>query len=140
MTDKRRFPATRPARDGIDGAPGQQGPPGLPLTARGQWNQGQYYVGDSVVWNDLNYVAQVTFLSSTSPDTDMNWLRFTGPDGPQGQPGEVSAQQLSDAIAGTANNPSSLGAYTGDFSDPPTQAEMRAFAGYVESLRQALVR
>ena len=43
-------------------------------------------------------------------------------------------------IAGTANNPASVGPYTGDFSDPPTQSEMRAFAAYVESFRQALIR
>ena len=136
MTDKRRFPATRPARDGIDGAPGQQGPPGLPLTARGQWNQGQYYVGDSVVWNDINYVAQVTFLSSTSPDTDLNWLRFTGPDGPQGPqglPGEVSAQQLADAIATTSANTNAI-ALLPDDADLPT---MRA---KINELIQALKR
>ena len=46
----------------------------------------------------------------------------------------------SDAIAGTANNPTNVRPYTGDFSDPPTQAEMQAFAARSESLRQALIR
>ncbi|MCX6898949.1 MAG: hypothetical protein NT105_09630 [Verrucomicrobia bacterium] len=30
-------------------------------------------------------------------------------------------------IAGTAKNPASIGPFTNDFSDPPTQSEMRAF-------------
>jgi hypothetical protein len=30
--------------------------------------------------------------------------------------------------------------FAGTFSDPPTQAEMMAFAAYVETLRAALVR
>lgn len=64
----------------------------------------------------------------------------TGEQGPQGPPGEVSAQDLADAIAGTANNPSGIDAFGGSFSNPPTQAEMQDFAEYVESLRTALVR
>ena len=72
-----------------------------------------------------------------------------GPPGPQGDkgdpgdpgnPGEVSNEQLTDAIATTANNPSGFGAYGGDFSDPPTQQELRDFKDYVEAFRQALVR
>ena len=63
-----------------------------------------------------------------------------GADGEQGPPGDVSTQQLNDAIAGTAQNPSGIGPFTGGFSDPPTQAEMQDFAAYVESLRAALVR
>jgi hypothetical protein len=30
--------------------------------------------------------------------------------------------------------------YSGGFSDPPTQGEMEAFAGYVEAMRVALSR
>lgn len=73
-----------------------------------------------------------------------------GPEGPQGEkgdqgdPGEVSTQQLNNAvdggIAGTARNPSGIDAFGGTFSNPPTQAEMQAFADYVESFRQAVVR
>ncbi len=63
-----------------------------------------------------------------------------GPEGPQGPPGEVTLAQLEEAIAGTALNPSGVGPYTGTFSDPPTQAEMQDFAGYVETLRVTLVR
>ncbi|MCX6900602.1 MAG: hypothetical protein NT105_18130 [Verrucomicrobia bacterium] len=40
--------------------------------------------------------------------------------------------------APVAMKPTSIGPFTGGFSDPPTQAEMQAFAGYVESLRAAL--
>jgi hypothetical protein len=56
----------------------------------------------------------------------------------------VTNQQMTDAIngavAGTADNPTSIGPFGGSFSDPPTQAEMQAFAAYVESLRAALIR
>jgi zona occludens toxin (predicted ATPase) len=61
----------------------------------------------------------------------------TGADGP---PGEVTTAALDTAIAGTAQNPSGIAPFAGSFSDPPTQAEMEAFAAYVESLRAALVR
>ncbi len=61
----------------------------------------------------------------------------TGADGP---PGAVTESQLDGAIAGTAQNPSGIGPWTGSFSDPPTQGEMNDFAGWVESLRAALVR
>ena len=63
-----------------------------------------------------------------------------GPEGPQGPPGEVTLAQLEGAIAGTALNPSEVGPFTGGFSDPPTQAELEAFAAWAESLRVALVR
>jgi hypothetical protein len=73
-----------------------------------------------------------------------------GPQGPQGATGaqgpmgEVSAQQLTDAVAGavtgTARNPTDVPAFAGSFSDPPTQSEMQAFAAWSETLRAALVR
>ena len=47
---------------------------------------------------------------------------------------------LDSAIGGTANNPSGIAPFTGTFSDPPTQAEMMAFAAWSETLRAALVR
>jgi len=52
----------------------------------------------------------------------------------------VTTGQLDSAIAGTALNPNALGPFTGTFNDPPTQADLEAFASYVESLRLALVR
>ena len=63
-----------------------------------------------------------------------------GEAGPQGPPGEVSQAQLDAAISGTANSPSGVAAFTGTFSDPPTQAEMQDFAAWSETLRAALVR
>ncbi len=63
-----------------------------------------------------------------------------GPQGPPGEPGEVSLAQLTVAIDETAQNPAGVGPFTGSFSNPPTQAQMQAFASYVETLRVALVR
>jgi hypothetical protein len=67
-----------------------------------------------------------------------------GPAGPPGADGEVTNAAMSDAIdtaiGGTAQNPSGIAPFGGSFSDPPTQAEMQAFAAYVETLRVALVR
>ena len=54
--------------------------------------------------------------------------------------GSVTPQNLDDAIATTARNPNAIGPFAGTFSDPPTQAEMVAFAAHVETLRAALVR
>jgi hypothetical protein len=58
----------------------------------------------------------------------------------EGQPGEVTTAALDAAIDGTAQNPSGIGPHAGGFSDPPTQAEVQAFAAYVETLRVALTR
>jgi hypothetical protein len=63
-----------------------------------------------------------------------------GADGADGAPGEVTNAALDAAIATTAQNPSSIGPYTGTFSDPVTQAEMQAYAAWVESFRAATVR
>ena len=73
----------------------------------------------------------------------MNWLRFTGPDGPQGLqglPGEVSAQQLSDAVATTANNPISVDLLNLTISDPPTQSEVESVKSKLNELIAALRR
>ena len=63
-----------------------------------------------------------------------------GPPGERGPQGEVSPLQLEDAIATTARIPSAIGPFSGSFSQPPTQAELYAFATYVDSLRLALQR
>lgn len=60
--------------------------------------------------------------------------------GATGAAGEVSTAQLDAALATTAQNPASFPAYTGDFSDPVTQAEIQNFAAYVESFRQFMSR
>ncbi|MEQ1862969.1 MAG: hypothetical protein ABMA13_23860, partial [Chthoniobacteraceae bacterium] len=63
-----------------------------------------------------------------------------GSDGAQGPPGEVSAAQLAAAIADTARNPNTVGAFPGTFSDPPTKAEMDAYVAWNEARWQSAVR
>ena len=60
--------------------------------------------------------------------------------GATGPMGSVTPQNLDDAIVTTARNPNAIPPFTGTFSDPPTQAEMVAFAAHMETLRAALVR
>ncbi len=60
--------------------------------------------------------------------------------GATGPMGAVTPQNLDDAIVTTARNPNAIATYGGTFSDPPAQAELTAFAAYVETLRAALVR
>jgi hypothetical protein len=47
---------------------------------------------------------------------------------------------LDGAIAGTAPSLAGFAAFGGTFSDPPTQSEVQALAGYVEAMRVALAR
>ena len=67
-------------------------------------------------------------------------LTFGIPAGADGAPGEVTNAALATAISTTAQNPSGIAPFAGSFSDPPTQAEMQAFAAHVETLRAAMVR
>lgn len=71
------------------------------------------------------------------------WNQFgsiQGPGSPQGQAGDLSTQQLNDAIATTALNPTGIGRWGGSITDPPTQSEMNDFAAWAESLRAAVIR
>ena len=63
-----------------------------------------------------------------------------GPEGPQGVPGEVTLQQLDDAIATTSANSNAV--TTLDFipSDPPSQREMQQVIDKVNELINALRR
>ena len=63
-----------------------------------------------------------------------------GEPGPQGDPGEVTLQQLNDAIATTSAN--SDGVSTLDLfpSDPPTQAEVQDVVNKLNELIEALRR
>ena len=63
-----------------------------------------------------------------------------GPEGPQGVPGEVTLQQLTDAIATTSANSNAV--TTLDFipSDPPSQMEMQQVIDKVNELINALRR
>ena len=63
-----------------------------------------------------------------------------GPQGPQGTPGEVSAQQLSDAIGGTSANSNNVQLLGLTVSDPPTQSELQAVANKLDELINTLRR
>lgn len=115
---------------GPQGPQGDQGPPGPAFSS---------VIVDATI--ELPSGAQPSV--TTSFDGVNVHFTFSIPQGAQGSKGdtgEVSNVQLTDAIATTAQNPTPVGAFEGAFSDPPTQAEMQAFAAYVESLRQALTR
>ncbi len=92
---------------------------------------------------DASIIAGVLHLSFGIPQGPAGTAGANGSDGPQGPQGPMGAvtpQNLDDAIATTARNPSAIGPFTGTFSDPPTQAEMQAHAAYLETFRQALTR
>ncbi len=63
-----------------------------------------------------------------------------GPEGPQGPPGEVSPQQLSDAIAGTSSNVNSVSLLSMIVSDPPQQFEVQAIVDKIDELINTLYR
>ncbi len=105
-------PAGSAGERGSDGSPGAPGVDGRSLTMRGDWDSAtSYNPGDLVAYNGNVYVALYS-ASDTPPDVDGRWrvMTITGPaggqgpagndgsPGPQGPQGEVSAQQLNDAI------------------------------------------
>lgn len=63
-----------------------------------------------------------------------------GQPGNDGAPGEVSAQQLNEAVAGTARNPHGSAPFAGTFSDPVTRDEMLAYVAWNEARWQAIMR
>ena len=63
-----------------------------------------------------------------------------GADGGEGPPGEVSLQQLEDAIATTSANSNGVALLGLAVSDPPTQAEMQQIADKLDELITALRR
>ena len=67
-------------------------------------------------------------------------LTYGIPAGVPGADGEMTDAALAAAIATSALNPSGIAPFAGTFSDPPTQAEMQAFAAWVETVRSAMVR
>lgn len=112
------------AASGPAGSQGPTGADGRSLTPRGDWNSWtNYNPGDFVFYNGNIYVA-FDYASGTTPDADGRWRVMTivgpaggpgpqgepgspgspGPEGPQGPPGEITNQQLSNAIAGTSAN------------------------------------
>jgi hypothetical protein len=63
-----------------------------------------------------------------------------GPEGPQGVPGEVTLQQLNDAIAGTSANSNGVSTLGLVASSPPTQNEMQSLGDKLDELINALRR
>ncbi|MCX6899828.1 MAG: hypothetical protein NT105_14155 [Verrucomicrobia bacterium] len=123
---------------GPQGPPGSPGDPGPNFNMRGDWDVGSgYNRGDVVAYGGNIYVSFADNVFNTPPNQDARWklLSITGA---PGAPGKVSTQQLNDAMATKAEKPTGIGPYEGTFSDPPTQAEMQAFAAWAESLRAAL--
>ena len=153
-------PQGSPGEQGQAGPVGPAGEQGIPGPQGGQGPQGPPFA--SAVVQGVDTLAPGTPATVTVSFDGSN-VRFTfgipqgvtgadgpqgaqgsegpeGPVGPQGPQGEVTLVQLNNAVATTALNPATVGPFGGDFSDPPTQAELRAFAAYVETLRAALVR
>ncbi len=80
---------------------------------------------------------------SGTPDTDNRW-RVMSVVGPQGQPREVSNQQLSDAInnslVGTSANCNNVAVFSFTVSDTPTQSELQQVVDKANELICALRR
>ena len=92
---------------------------------------------------DAGIIAGVLHLSFGIPQGLQGMQGLQGEQGSLGATGpmgSVTPQNLDDAIVTTARNPNAIPPFTGTFSDPPTQAEMVAFAAHMETLRAALVR
>ena len=86
--------------------------------------------------------------STASVSVTGNTLHFTfeipsgepGATGPQGSQGEVSLQQLSDAIQTTSANSNTVAEAVITVSDPPQQMEVQAIADKLDELILALRR
>ena len=95
---------------------------------------------------DPNLPEENATLSSEEMRGQLNSLRELidtipqGDPGADGPPGEVSQQNLDDAIAGTPSNVNGLSGLALTVSDPPTQAEMQAVADKLEELIGLLQR
>lgn len=105
---------------------------------------------DAIVSIIAAQVDGVTTLNPGDPATvtvsvNGSTLHFTfgiprGSEGPQGQPGEVTAAQLASAIATTAQNPSNVQPLNMSFSDPPTSGELTQVQDKFNELLTALYR
>jgi hypothetical protein len=124
------IPAGPPGPEGPVGPQGEPGPPGPPFA--------------QAAVDGVNTLAPGS-PANVTVSFDGSEVHFTfdipqGETGEPGPPGEVTEAQLASAIGGTAPNLNGFAPYSGGFSDPPTQGEMEAFAGYVEAMRVALSR
>ncbi len=130
-------PAGPPGPQGEKGEKGDQGEPGAQGDA-GADGRHVVNVSDNGSGQAIIEMSDSTtygpFTVASGPQGDQ------GEQGPQGDPGEVSAQQLSDAIAGTANNPSTVDTLALSVSDPPSQSEVQAVVDKLNELINALKR
>jgi len=124
-------PAGPQGEPGPDGQPGPQGEPG-PQGDPGADGVHVVNVSDNGSGQAIIEMSDSTtygpFTVASGPQGDQ------GSQGEQGPPGEVSAQQLSDAIAGTANNP-------GDVETlDPTETDIGTVVAKLNELINALKR
>lgn len=115
-------------RDGTDGGQGPQGPAGV--DGRGIVSIDDDGMGRAVI--------QMSDGTSYGPIAVASGPQ--GAQGPQGAAGEVSAQQLSDAINGTSASSNSVIQLSLIVSDPPTQSEMQSIANKLDELIGVLRR
>ncbi len=136
--------------------------PGEPATAEASWNDGEVHFTFGIPrGNDGGegapgppfasaVVDGVTTLDPGEPATvdstfDGTTVHLTfaiprgddggpGPQGEPGAPGEVSLQQLTDAIATTSSNTNAVATLGMTVSDPPTQSEVQQIADKIDEL------
>jgi hypothetical protein len=131
------------------GPPGPQGPEGSQGPQGGAGPQGDPGPQGPPFANAV--VDNVTTLdpgenASVAASFDGANVRFSfgiprGQEGPQGAAGEVSQQNLDDAIAGTAKNITAVSDLSGlTISDPPTQGEVQQVVDKINELINALRR
>jgi hypothetical protein len=137
---------------GPNGADGATGPKGDGMVSLGAFNPATTYtIGSVVSYGDAWYVAITDPTpGDTPPDYPSNWSRLTGFDGQNGidgqncAPGEVSAQQLSDAIATTAANINAVVTLNMAVPNPATledlQSCVQTLANKIDELILALRR
>ncbi len=131
--------------DGADGMNGSNGSDGAPGPQGGDGPQGPPFaqaVVDGVNTLDpwQNASVDVSYDGSNVHFTFSIPRGNDGANGSDGQPGEVSNQQLTDAIAGTAQNPAGVSPLGFSISDPPTQSEVQAILGAYNTLLASLQR
>jgi hypothetical protein len=134
--------------DGSNGADGAQGPPGSDGSQGPPGNDGaqgppfaQAVVdGVTTLEPGENATVEVAFDGSQVHFSYGIPRGNDGNDGNDGAPGEVSFQQLADAIATTSSNSNGVGTLGMAVSDPPTQSEMQQIADKLDELINALLR
>jgi hypothetical protein len=116
-----------PGASGNDGATGPQGPPFASAMVDGvtTLNPGE---SATVTSSFDGATVHLTFALPRGGNGS------TGPEGPAGAPGEVTAAQLADAVAGTAANTNAVATLDIAFSDPPTLADLEALRAKLNEL------